>query len=107
VKNFYIADKATWDSFPKEHFRYSHWIPTDEPGKILVVAEFHNDTTQDFWEATPSVEPLPHLVFGNTPVAPAHVHLLKAVLKAVPSDRTFDIATKAARQHPAFRPERF
>ena len=106
MKSYYICDKAVWDSFPKEHFRYSHWIPTDNPGKILVVAEFHNDTTQEFWEAAPGVETLPHLVFGSTPVAPGHAHLLKGVLKADPNDKTLDIARKAALQHPLFHPER-
>lgn len=106
MKNFYIADKATWDRFQKEHFRYSHWIATDDPGKILVAADFHTDTGQDFWEAADGVQTMPHLIFGTDPVKAEHQKMLLS-LGAKPGDKTIDVARKAASVHPGFRPDRF
>ena|SRR6266446_2288154 len=106
MKNFYICDKATWDKFPKEHFRYSHWILTDDQTKILLVADFHADTGQDFWEAAAGVGTLPHVLFGTDPVKPEH-HALLASLGVKAGDKTVDVARKAALVHPGFRPDRF
>src|SRR5437763_15665078 len=106
MKNFYICDKAAWDNFPKEHFRYSHWIPTDDPSKIMVVAEFQTDSAQDFWETEQRVETLPHFLLTADPVKPEHHAILKKAIGAEPQDRTIDLARKAAEKHPLFRPDR-
>jgi hypothetical protein len=107
MKNYYICDKALWDKFPKEHFRYSHWIPTDDAAKILIVAEFPNDAAWDFWESIAGVEKLPHLVLGKGPIAAQHAQILTKAVGAVPGDNTMDVAKKAAALHPGFNPERF
>jgi len=106
MKNFYICDKATWDKFPKEHFRYSHWILTDDPAKILVAADFHTDTGQDFWEAVEGVEVLPNHLLTTDAVKPEH-HALLASIGVKGGDKTVDVAKKAATVHPGFRPDRF
>jgi hypothetical protein len=106
VKNFYICDRATWEKFPKEHFRFSHWIVSDDPAKLLVVAEFHADNGQDFWESAAGVATLPHFLLTTDPVKSEHHAILTGIgVKA--GDRTIDVARKAAAQHPSFRPERF
>jgi hypothetical protein len=106
MKNFYIADKAAWDKFPKEHFSYSHWILSDDPAKILVAADFHTDTGQDFWESAAGVQTLPNFLLTTDAVKPEHQVMLASMgVKA--GDKTVDVARKAAILHPGFRPDRF
>ena len=106
MKHYYITDHALWQSFPKEHFAQSHWIETDTPGKILVVAEFRHDPGHDLWESMLAVESLPHLLFGKGPVKAEHIAHLKKSIGATDGDDVLTVAQKAGKIHPMFRPER-
>jgi hypothetical protein len=106
MKHYFICARAVWEAFPKENFASSHWIPTDDEGKILIVAQFPHEGAHEFWARFEGVEALPHLVFGTEAVKPEH-HAILTGIGVKPGDRTIDVAKKAAMLHPAFHPERF
>jgi hypothetical protein len=105
MKHYYIVARKTWENFPKEHMHSTHWIETDDPEKLLVVAQFHHESAHELWERTEGVESLPHLLFGMTPLKPEH-HVILGKIGVKSGDRTLDVAMKAAKEHPMFRPDR-
>ena len=104
MKHYFVCDRAAWETFPKENFQDSHWIETDDPKKVLIVATFPHEAAHAFWEALQAVEPLPHLLSTGT-VRPSH-HKMLAGIGVKPGDRTLDVAKKATSVHPLFHPER-
>lgn len=105
MKTLYIADRSVWEKNTLL-LHESHWIPTDDPGKILVVCSFTHDGNADSWEALPGVVTLPHpFSAGNAAIEEPHAAILKSI-GVVLGDTVMDVARKAAKIHPAFRPER-
>jgi hypothetical protein len=105
MKHYFIADREIWERFPKEQFDSSHCIETTDPTKLLIVVTFSNQSAHELWERTEGVEALPHLLWAEATVSPRHQKLLEH-LNVKTGDRTWDVAHKAAVEHPLFRPDR-
>ena len=105
MRTLYIVDKETW---MKHTFLLdeSHWIPTDDPGKILVVASFSHDGNADTWEGIADVDTLPHpFVEANVPIKDEHADIL-AGMGVKRGQTVMDVARAASKLSPKFKPER-
>lgn len=96
MKNLYIADKKIWEQHALS-IGESHWIPTDDPDKILVVC--------DIWEAE-GVETLPHpFAEATQPIADHHADILKG-LGIQRGHTVTDVIREAGKIHPHFKHNR-
>ena len=105
MKTLYIAEKKTWEERNGILFE-SHWIETDDPTKILVVASFSHDGNADTWESLEGVETLPHPFVGAAEtIKDEHADILQGM--GVKRGHTvMDVARAAAKISPKFKPER-
>lgn len=105
MRTLYIVDKEAW---MKHTFllQESHFIPTDDPSKILLVAEFAHDGNADAWEGLEGVATLPHpFVSGSEPIQDEHADILQSI--GIKRGQTvMDVARAASKISPKFKPER-
>ena len=62
MESYYFCPFELWHEWagPKNHFVETHWVETDEPGIIFMVATFRHKADRWLWEKEPGVETLPH-----------------------------------------------
>lgn len=105
MRTLYIADKKTWEQNTLL-LHESHWIPTDDPAKILVVCSFSHDGNADSWEGLIGVETLPHPFAGQSQaIKDSHAAILSRI-GVKKGDTVVDVARLASKFHGSFRPER-
>jgi len=105
MKILYIVDKEVWAK-NTDILHDSHWIPTDDPKKILIVASFSHDGNADTWESLEGIETLPHPFVGAAEtIKDEHADILQG-MGVKRGHKVADVARAAARISPKFRPER-
>ena len=97
AKEFFFCDRATAVNYQS---RWHHWVPTDDPDKVLLVAAMDDGEAIEFAKK-PGVEPLE--ILSTLPVTPGQNQALRR-FGVVPGERAYEALKKVAQSAPLHRP---
>ena len=96
-KCFYLCDRVTAVNYQSQ---WHHWVPTDDPNKVLLVAAMNEGEAIEF-EKKPSVEPLE--ILSTLPLKATQIQALQR-FGVVPGERAYEALKKVAKSAPLHRP---